>query len=385
MRASRATRYSGVYKTGKATFRYVLDLDPVNGKRRQESRGGYRSAEDAHKARTARLAELHRGIATDPSRQTVGEYLADWLSVRAHSVRPSTQRTYRVLIEHSIVPYLGALPLPKLLPSHIRVWHAALGKVQAPSSVRQAHVLLSSALRSAVNDGALPRNVATLVSPPQPPKAARTAWTLDEVAAFLSVADQEPDAALWRVAVLTGLRAGELLALRWDDVDLRASTLTVRNTVTTDARGRFMVGPAKSESSQATLELDSTCVKALQAQRRRVAEMQLAARYWDDTFVFPRADGRPLAATSVSRRLAQLCAAAGVPVVTMHALRRTCGSLLFDAGVDLKIVQERLRHARLAITESIYVQVYEGRQRHAAEQLAAALAVVQDAQRQSSL
>jgi integrase len=378
MPPTRATRYDGVYRSGRTTFKYVLDLDPdPGGKRRQESRGGYRSAEDAHKARTARLAELHRGVNTDPSRQPVSEYLTDWLRARSHSIRPSTQRTYRVLIERAIVPHLGAHLLPKLAPSHIRAWHAAMGKRFAPATAHQAHVTLSMALGDAVDDGALSRNVARLVPAPTIPAAERVVWTLDQAAAFLAAAERDEWGPLWRVALLTGLRCGELRALTWEDVDLSARTLTVRRTVTVDERGHAMIGPAKSAASIATVELDASCVTALRRQKQRCRELQLAARSWDaGGYVFVRPDGQPLAKTTMQRRLRLLCEASGVPVVGMHALRHACGTLLYDQTHDLKVVQQRLRHANVRITGDLYVHEIQGRSRDAAEGLAAALAAV---------
>jgi integrase len=374
MPPTRATRYDGVYRSGRTTFKYVLDLDPdPSGKRRQESRGGYRSAEDAHKARTARLAELHRGVNTDPSKQLVSEYLESWVTVRAHRVRPSTVRQYRTNIATRIVPHIGSHPLPKLAPSHLRAWHAVLSKTHSPASVRQAHVILSMALNDAVDDGALPRNVARLVTPPQPEDADKRALTLEEVAAFLAVADQDDWSPLWRVALLTGLRRGELLALRWSDLDLDGGFLTVRNTVTTDAHGHIMIGPAKSKASQATIELDGSCVEALKRQRKRVAELHLAARYWTDDFVFPRTDGTPLAPSSVLERLRALCVTAGIPPITFHELRHTCASLLYSQGADVKLIQSRLRHARLSVTLETYTHLAAGQQRDAAERILKAL------------
>jgi integrase len=375
MPPTRATRYDGVYRSGRTTFKYVLDLDPdPSGKRRQESRGGYRSAEDAHKARTARLAELHRGVNTDPSRQTVSEYLTDWLRARSHSIRPSTQRTYRVLIERAIVPHIGAHLLPKLAPSHIRAWHAAMGKHLAPATAHQAHVVLSMALGDAVDDGALARNVARLVPAPTATASERIVWTLDQAAAFLAAAEGDDWEPLWRVALLTGLRCGELRALTWDDVDLAARTLSVRRTVTVDERGHAMIGPAKSAASIATVELDASCVAALRRQKQRCRELQVAARYWDaGGYVFVRPNGQPLAKTTMQRRLRLLCEAAGVPTGSMHTLRHSCASLMLAQGIDLKTIQTQLRHATLSVTADLYMHVAEGRQRAALEQVAAAL------------
>jgi integrase len=366
----------GVYRAGRRTYKYVIDLPREGGRRRQESRAGFRTARDAAAARAARQAELRQGLATDPSRETVAAFVAAWLATR-RDVRPSSLAAYRRHLARRIAPYpIGAIPLGRLRPRDVAAWHAALLDAGfSPRTVLNAHALLAGALRQAVAWGMLARNVASQAPPPRAGAGGPSAWTLDQARRFLAVASGHRLAILWRLALVTGMRRGELLALRWEDVDLAAGTINVQRTLTTDAAGRRAVGPPKTASAARRIPLAPADVEALRAHRaRQAAERLRAGPLWQEHgLVVTTPRGAPLPTATLWTQFRALCAAAAVPPIPFHGLRHTCASLSLALGQHHRIVAERLGHASPATTLAVYTHVAGAVGRAAAADLAAAL------------
>jgi integrase len=277
------------------------------------------------------------------------------------------------VVNRHIIPALGRLKLKCLTPAHARsLYREKLDSGLSPRTVQYIHVTLHKALKQAVMDGLIPRNVADAVKAPQAHKTEVNPLTPAEVAALLSAASGNRLEALYVTAVHTGLRRGELLGLRWTDIDLDARTLSVQRSL--DKDGTF--NPPKRRRSRRTVKLTLQAAEALKAHRTRQNEERLrSGPLWEDHgLVFLNRLGRPMNADNLyHREFKPLLEKAGLSGFTFHSLRHTCATLLLSKNVNPKIVSEMLGHATISQTMDTYSHVMPGMGDVAAEALESAL------------
>jgi len=359
--------------------------DPSTGKRRQVMRRGFPTKKAAQAALTEALAEHQRGERVEPTRMTVGQYLTDqWLPMRRSQVKATTWSSYSDVIHGRIVPMIGGLPLQAITPRHVADLYRDLldhggrdqrrngGRLSA-RSVRYTGMVLRRALDDAVRLGLLQRNPAAQVERPRADAVEMQVWTVDEARAFLATAGEHRLSALWTLLLTTGLRRGEVLGLKWGDLDLDAGRLAIRRTLVANGYTPEWSTP-KTEKSTRVVAIDPGTVEALRAHRRRQLEERLALGegYRDDGLVFCRPDGTILHPQNVSQTFERLEAKAGVPRIRLHDTRHTAATVMLALGVPLKVVSERLGHSSTKITADVYQHVSEHMQAEAAAQLGAA-------------
>lgn len=307
----------------------------------------------------------------DSGRTTVGEYLDFWLEeVARNDVAHRTYHNYRSQIENHIRPAFGRQKLKALgLEDVERLYGSMTASGCSPTTVRYAHAVLRRALGRAVVRGLVPRNVAEGASLPRLVEKEKRILTPEEAKRLLKAARGERLEALFLAALTCGLRQGELLALRWEEVDLEAPKITVRRQLQRSRDGSGMiVVPTKNKKSRA-IRPGSAAVEALGAHRQRQAEEMTAARgLWKDPgLVFATTIGTPLDASNlVARDFKPLLQRAGLPIIRFHDLRHGCGSLLLSEGVPVKVVQEILGHSSMSITMDVYAHVLPDMQERAA-------------------
>ncbi len=348
-------------KSGLYMARYTVET-PSGPKRKAVY--GKEHKEVAEKLARA-LVERADGIVYDDENATVGEYLDSWLkgSVRG-SVRQSTFDRYEIAVRVHLKPALGRVKLKKLGPAHLAGFYRdRLDAGLAPASVNKLHVTLHKALAQAVEWRMLPRNVAEAVKAPRPvaEEEMRT-LSAEEARRLLDAARGDRFEALYVLAVTTGMRQGELLALKWQDVDLENARLSVRRTVTANG-GRLLLGEPKTKKSRRAIPLTGAAVRALRGHlSRQVEEIGRSGdAYGDEGLVFGSEAGTVYNPTNLRRRsFAPLLRRAGLPRVRFHDLRHTCATLLLKQGVHPKLVQELLGHANIAITLDTYSHVLPG-------------------------
>src|SRR5215207_422850 len=324
---------------------------------------------EAARKLTEALAQAHKGITADAGAMTVGAFIERWLedSVRG-SIRQSTYQRDESLCRVHIVTALGKKKLKTLNAADVqRFYRAKLDSGLSSATVHKLHVLLHKALKQAVRWGLAPRNVADDVDPPKVHKDEVHPLTNEQARKLLDTAQGDRLEVLYIVAVQSGLRQGELLALRWEDVDLEARTIQVRRTLTRDG-GKLSVGPTKSAKGGRTVRLTGDATEALQSHlARQLGDIDKAGGNWQENgLVFCTGKGTLINPTNLRKRsLAPLLQRAGLPTITFHQLRHTAATILLLKNVNPKVVSEMLGHATIAITLDTYSHVLPNMQHSA--------------------
>jgi integrase len=359
------------------TWTYVIDVGrDSNSNRVQEKKGGFQTRQDARSARAARMREL-RGRTADAYSITVAEYLDLWLS-RKRALRESTRVIYRRHIDDYLGPRLGSLRLVDLErhPDHIEDFFTDLtigksGKPLSPASVRRIYGTLRGALNTAVKKKLLAYNPALSVELPATEPSKARVWDAEQAGRFLDYVRDDRLYALYLLVVMAGLRRGEVVGLRWEDVRFDTGYLRVAQQVV-EVGGQLYVGPPKTKAGERMVALDPDTVAVLKAHRAAQLRERLAwGEGWHDTgLVFTREDGQMLKPAAVTIGFRATAKKAGVPVIRFHDLRHTCATLALAADVPMKVVSDRLGHSTMAITANLYTAVLPAVAREAALRIA---------------
>jgi integrase len=349
-----------IQKRGPDSWRIRIDLEHVAGKRQRRSvtvRGTYK---DAQKELTRLLSAADAGTLVDPTTATVGDYLTQWLD-NALNLSPKTHERYRELAARQIMPHLGMVKLQKLKPEHLETWHAALLKTGLSArTVGHAHRVLGTALTRAVENGTISRNVAAIRRPPKVESQEIGILTPAQVTAVLEALESHPLHPIASLALATGMRRGELLALQWSDVDLAGGKLKVERSVEETKTG-LRIKPPKTKLSRRTVTLPPEAIAMLREHKIRQLELRLAlGQGGAPKLVFSTVEGGLLSPDNLSRDWRRVCRQKHLPLVQFHALRHTHASLLIAKGVDVLAVGRRLGHSRASTTLDKYGHMVEG-------------------------
>lgn len=370
------------------TWAYRVDLGPgldaagVFRQRRQRYRSGFATKADAAAALAELSTSVHQGSHLESSRLTLAVYLQQWLDGRTR-LRPTTRESYDRYLQRYFVPLLGHIELRSLRAVDIERAYAEvrLGtgrgiKRHQPVSAAtllRIHSVLKAALNTAVRRKLLPYNPALGVELEQIRRPRVRPYEPQELGRFLDTAASHHLGPLFEVLALTGLRRGEAVGLRWQDVDLDKRVLVVRQQVVRQG-GRLMTGPPKTRSGEERrVDLDLGTAAVLAAHRRLQADERRRAGLPADIsdLVFGWPDGSPYSPDYVSRQFKLIAAKAGLPAKRLHDLRHGAASLQLAAGVPLAVVSQRLGHSTVTLTADTYSHLLEGVGRDAAERSAA--------------
>ncbi|HZD00905.1 MAG TPA: site-specific integrase [Actinomycetes bacterium] len=385
-----------VRKRGK-TWTWYLDIgpDPLTGRRRQVSKGGFKTKKAAQEDLNTAIAKRQRGELAKRSKRTVRAFLEDeWLPTVEANRRPSTAANYRTNIKVHVVPLIGDVRLQALSPFQLNAFYAKLqadhrrdGQPLAPKRVRNIHAMLHKALRDALRWGLVTRNVADAVDAPNGLSPEMQAWTAAQLRAFLAHARHDRLFAAWMLFATTGMHRGEVAGLRDLDLDLAAGWVAPR-------RPRVVVNyqvdtsDPKTFAGRRLLALDPATVAALRehleqrkAERAQLAEWRVQVEA--SGLLFTEIDGTPLHPDRFTRRFRRLVAKVqwhqdgarrvGLPKLRLHDVRHTYATVALQAGVPPKVVSERLGHASVAVTLRIYAHVLPGMDRDAANTVASVI------------
>lgn len=373
------TRRGQVFRSGSGWGFYFSYT--VNGQRRQVRRHGFASSKAAHQALTQALAHVDGGRLLGATTQTVGEFLDSWLVSyeQAGRRKVSTVQSVRTTVRCYLRPVLGDVLLRDL---NAKTVSDALGRLLtegrhtgrgtrrglSPKTVRNVAGVLRKALGDAVRWGLIPVNYVTQVELPRYERPHVVAWDSEQSARFLahSEAVGDPLHVLWRLLLVTGLRRGELLGLRWQDVDLVLGTVTVEQSrVRVDHR--VVVSTPKTRAGRRTVSIDPTTVTLLaQLRNAQEATADLLGR-WGTDLVAASATGQPLDPPWLLDQWKRAARAAGVPVITLHQGRHTALTQALQNQVPLHVVAGRAGHAQASTTVNLYAHYLPLADRQAAD------------------
>lgn len=327
------------------------------------------------KERDAGAKKTEAMVATITVRQLMDEWLT---AMKADGwLRYATMRHYQSCAEHYIVPRLGDHLLSALTPRMVEAMTTDLmAKGLSRRTAAKVRTVLGTALAKAMQWEYVSRNVAQIASAPRGQrKAEKHAFSAAQVMALLDVASDEEQPALFAVPAMLGLRQGEVLGLRWSDLDFGERTLTVAQTVRLGPGRELIIEPAKNTSSMRTLPLFDTLIEMLRAERQhqREARLRAGASWLDTGLVFTNDTGRSLQPAQVLVVLKRIEARAGLPTLTYHELRHSATSVLLSLGVEPVVVSRILGHANVATTLDVYAHVFDADMREAVEKVEQAI------------
>ena len=364
---------------GVATTRYDIQLTDTS----------IAGLKEAQAALTGLLADKQRGTFVAPDKVTLGEYLLEeWLPARRTSLRGSTAAAYEQMIRNYVSPLLGRMRLQEIDGAMLNRLYAQLltegrtetrrnlGPGLAPKTVRNVHGVLTRAFRDGVRWGRLQRNPCDAADPPRGQAPEMKAWTATQLRQFTKYTATHRWAGIWALMATTGMRRGEVLGLRWTDVDLDAGTVTIRST-----RIRFgdtiATSTPKTARGNRTIAIGPATVAALKGWKRvQSSDRMRMGPAWQGVtgLVVTVADGSAANPEAFSNLFHKLSSAAGLPRIRLHDLRHSYATAALAAGVPVKVLSQRIGHADVGVTLKVYAHVLPGDDEDAAVRADALLA-----------
>ncbi|MBW3362840.1 site-specific integrase [Streptomyces sp. 09ZI22] len=307
-----------------------------------------------------------QGVPTPTRSAKLSEWLPYWLE---EFVRDDRKRTtyakYETHVRRYLIPHIGSKRLETLGAADVRRMLAAVTAQASAATAKESHRVLRSAITAACREELITRNVVKLVPAPRVQSRELKPWDLEETTTFLEAARKDPLYAAFVLAVALGLRRGEILGLRWSDIDLERRTLTVRNQIQR-VQKELYADSTKNRRTRA-IPVPLMCVAPLRWQRLRQAKQRSdAGQDWHESdYVFTTKTGRTIEPRNLSRSFERISEAAGLRRIRLHDARHGCATLLFAAGVPARVVMEILGHSQIAVTMNIYTHVSDDNRREA--------------------
>ncbi len=371
-------------KTGKTTTRWYVVFDvgrTVTGKRKQKWHGGFNTRKEAEVARAKLVVDVHDGVYVEPSKLTVEDWIVQrWIPSMKTQLKASTFDSYQRNLNKHVLPTIGKLPLMEITPHRLNNLYSALlqdgntrGGGLSAKTVRYIHTTLHKAFADARDEGLLRTNPAERAKPPRlnaTSKKEMSVWDSKTLSTFLDFTTDERLGPAWHVLSMTGMRRGELLGLRWNDIDFHRKRIIIRHTLVSVAYEIIESTPKNHQTR--IIDIDDSTIQILRKQEdtQNGDKTTWASNYTDLYLVFTKEDGTPIHPDSLSQSFERAIKRADLPRIRLHDLRHTHATLAMQAGVPIKVISERLGHESPSFTMKQYAHVLPTMQAEAANLIA---------------
>lgn len=347
-----------------STYSIVVDIGrDENGKRKQKWISGFKTKKEAEKALAEIIAKIEKNEFIEPSKITLQQFINEWLKIYGEPKwAPKTLVSNKSLIDNYIIPNLGHIELQKLKPVEIQKFYNSLKEKQlSNTTINYVHRLLNQILKFAVKWQYIAKNPCELVEAPKKDKKEFVTWNFEHVKKAKKIFKDTPIYIHVMIALYTGLRLGEICGLRWEDIDFKNQTITVRRTAQR-IDGRFIFKEPKTETSKGIISIPDFLVQILKQEKNKQLQNKLifGEKYVTEYegFISIWEDGRFKEPDYVTKKFRKILKKqSDIPVIRFHDLRHTHATLMLRSGVDLKIISKRLRHGRISTTADFYSHV----------------------------
>jgi integrase len=359
-------------KAGKTKYMIMVEIGmDTKGKRKQKKISGFNTKKEAQIALVEAQSELNKGTYIEPKKMQYRAFVEEWFRTKQKSLGKQTIGVHKMYLDKYILPFLGNMSLAALKTIHINNFINDMhDKGYSPSTIKKAVNIIKNSLEYAIDIEILSKNVAKKATLPKEEKNEMQAWNEEEVNKFLKVAKNDRMYPLFYLALMSGLRQGELLGLRWKDIDLENHILTINQVLAHN--GKDIIKGAKTKAGNRTINLSESTIQVLKAHRKTVLEEKLlnGKSYQDQDLVFCTQMGTPVHPSNLRNRVFnKLIEVAEVPKIRFHDLRHTHATLLLSKGVNVKVISERLGHSNIKITLDTYSHVLPTMQKDAIDKL----------------
>jgi integrase len=361
-----------IVKRSKNSYSIKISIgkDSQSGKYKYQWATVKGTKKEAEKRLSEMLNQIDTGNFIKIGKTTVGDYLESWLQEYKANLSPRGYERYRDIIRKHFNPLIGNIKLTQLKPEHLQKHYSdCLDKGLSIGTVRYHHAVIHVALKTALKQGLVGRNVADAVLVPRMKHHEMQTWNEEEINRFFETVKESPYYAMFYTALFTGMRRSELLGLKWTDVDLLLSQIHINRGLHHLKDGSYILTEPKSEKSRRTIALPpsvTTLLRNHQPKQQFECGM-LGIEFGNDNYVFGTPEGKPYRPNTITRAWETLAKKAGIKAIRLHDARHTHASIMLKQGVHPKIVQERLGHSSIELTLDIYSHVMPGLQEAAAK------------------
>ncbi|NSL68290.1 site-specific integrase [Bacillus toyonensis] len=358
-------------QTGKWDFVIDIGNDPVTGKRKQKRKRGFSTKKEAEKALTTLLQELNEGSYIAPEKTTLSVFAAEWFIERKAHVAGNTIKSNRSLYFIHIEPFLGHFKVQDLNPILLQrfVNNLNADSQLSPGSIRKVLLLLKLMMKKAQSLKLIKENPVTHISLPREIKKEMLVWDLKQISYFIQHSKRNRYYTAYLIAIFTGMRKGEILGLRWKDVDFDKKIIYVRQ-IFDAASKEFKIG-AKTSAGVRSIHIPENLIVQLKKELKRVLENKIkqGEGYNDNDLVICTKFGNPIDGPTLSKRFKKHVERIGLPVIRFHDLRHTHVTMLIQQNVNVKVISERVGHSSIQITLNQYSHVLPSMQQEVANKL----------------
>lgn len=366
-------------KQGKEHYYVMYDIY-VNGKRKQKKKKGFKKMKEAKAFKSKVENEINEGTYIDPAKISFSELAEKWFTKKKIGLAKQTIENYRINLDQYVLPFLGDAAISRITTEDIDNFIADMltrktkkGKIKigyAPETIDKAFDVISACFNYAIDHELIKKNPCDKATLPKMKKQETSVWTEEEAKTFLDGVKDNRLYCLFYIAIHTGMRQGELLGLRWKDIDFKHKRLSVKQVMSHDAREMYL--GAKTEAGNRSIDLGNKALEVLKEHRAKLdkEKEKYADIYKDRDLVFCTPHGTPLNPSNIRNRVMNpAIEEKGVTKIRFHDLRHTCATILLLNGAPVKAVSERLGHKSIKVTLQTYAHVLPSTSQQIADQM----------------